>query len=635
MADPTQFDSGNPVAPAPQNAPAPAAPVVADTPSDASAVPVIGQPSAKPAPPKGTEVNPDPNAIPGSAQPHHGILASIFQDLAGGQKTTWRQTDAGPVPVKENLQPGEMARGILAAALTGLASGYTTRGGPGPAAAAGFQGEQKREEEQAGAKKQQAQQEFQNKNVSDEMTLRKMTNAREQQRSIELSQEHAMHMDQAKQSLEQGKFDFAERTLEFDQRQADRMNLLNQLGARPLTYLDGKPVEEFNSVTEAAAWAEKNAELAIKPGKYNTVFEVDPKTNRYVIMQKPLSWDDQQWLGVQTKNGAPIKDKNGDMIPDGTFKDASGKVAVPAGQMTPHQFYDAQIRLLDLQNKQLTRQEMIERIKNSRHEREKDTQQQRADEEFNRAGGNPDAIDPKTHDFILSPSSRTILQQRFIKEASLQNGILKDQQKELERLDPSDPEYAPARQQAEEARQNLHQLQINMGLLGRTPNITEITANNIRREFTKPDGTYDEQAALKSVDAMQANSGLKQQIRQRLTAGYGEPADRPAEQLKAALAAVEKLPLYQQTKYIGQASMSKHDRDWMLQQLTTDRVSSEWGLENLSSDLTMMINGQEDRVKVPNGEVGQWKQKGYEVVGQGRRGNKIEVEDSERGHVVK
>jgi hypothetical protein len=101
MAD--QFSDSKPVTPAPtdkaaidaqaQRTPAPG---ISGAPSDASSVPVLGQPSSNPAIPAGSEINKDPNAVPGSVQPHHGFLTSIFQDLAGGQKTTWRQTDERP-----------------------------------------------------------------------------------------------------------------------------------------------------------------------------------------------------------------------------------------------------------------------------------------------------------------------------------------------------------------------------------------------------------------------------------------------------------------------------------------------------------------------------------------------------------
>src|SRR5258708_6566886 len=239
------FDSQNPVAPQKD--------VTARPPVDpdmGSGVPEgvggsIPVPSNSPGVPAGTQINKDPNAAPGSVEPHHGILLSAFQDLAGGKKTTWRSSPDGPVAVKENLQPGEMARNILAAALTGLAGGFKTRGGPGgnkaQAFTAGFEAEEAAKTKQETDKKQNAQQEFQNKNVADEMTLRKAANARDQQRSIDLAQEHAMHMDQARQNLEQGKFEFAQRTTEFEQRQADRMNLLSTLGAKPIIYPDGKP----------------------------------------------------------------------------------------------------------------------------------------------------------------------------------------------------------------------------------------------------------------------------------------------------------------------------------------------------------------------------------------------------------
>jgi len=288
------FDSQNPVVPPKDTAPPLVAPDMGSGVSGDSSAQAIGGTQQRPPLPRGTQINTDPNAGPGEAEPHHGLLASIFQDLAGGKRTEFRQSESGPVPVKVNLRPGEMAQSILSAALVGLSGGLKTRGGPGgnkgQAFAAGFEAEEAQKEKQETQKKQQAQTEFQNKNTADEMTLRKASSARDQQRSIDLAQEHAMHMDEARQQLEQGKFEFAQRTTEFEQRQADRMNLLRTLGATPLTYADGKPVEEFNSPEEAAAWANKNSALAIQSGKYNTVFEVDPLTNRYVIMQKPKSW---------------------------------------------------------------------------------------------------------------------------------------------------------------------------------------------------------------------------------------------------------------------------------------------------------------------------------------------------------
>jgi len=569
---------------APQDTPTPVAPDSGVS-GDSPAQPVGGTQPRSPLP-KGMQVNQDPNAN-GSAEPHHNALVSIFQDLAGGRRTTYRQSENGPIPVTENLSGHDIARGILAAAITGLAAGYKTKGGPGgnkgQAFAAGAEAVEDQRQKQEGQKKQQAQQQFQNKNIADEMTLRRAANARDQQRSIELAQEHVMHMDQARQQLEQGKFEFAQRTTEFEQRQAERMNLLRTLGATPLTYPDGKPVEEFNSPAEAGAWANKNSALAIQSGKYNTVFEVDPVTNRYVIMQKPKSWDDPQWLGVKLdpNTNQPVKDKNGQMIPDGSFKNTNGKVEVPAGIMTPHQLYESQVRLIDLRNKELTREEALERLKNMKRERAKDEQQQRADEEYNRANGDPNAIDPKTGNFILSPSSRTILSQRFIKEAAMEGTVLSAAQKDLERIGEPGPnatpeekaEYERIKENAKLASENLRQHQINMGLLASVPNVADVAANSIRKQFTNDAGVYDEAAALASAEKMTAPSAVKQQLRQKLSA---EPPNRPPDQMENAFKELlAKVPKERQIEAINAQPISKHDKQILLERVAAYAASPD------------------------------------------------------------
>lgn len=613
MADP--MDSGNPVVPNPQ--PVPTQPDLGSgAPSGNPDSPISNVGGVgKPALPQGSQINTDPNAPTGSVEPHHGILASIFQDLAGGQKTSYRQTDDGPVAFKENLAPGEMARSIVAAALTGLAAGYKTRGGPGgnkgQAFAAGFEGEQARRDKEADAAKQKAQQTFSNKNIADEMTLRKAANARDQQRSIETSQEHAMHMEEAAQNLSQGKTTFANQTLEFEQKQADRMNMLTQLGAKPLSYPNGKPVEEFNSPAEAADWANQHATLGIDPGKYMNVFEVDPVTNRYVIMQKPRSWDDPQWLGVKIDptTHQPVKDSNGNLVADGSFKDSNGKVVAPAGQMTPHQMYDSQTRLLDLQSKILSRQEALERLKNMKRERIKDEQQQQADEQYNRANGNPDAVDEKTGNFIVTPSSRTILQQRFIKEAAMEATALNAIQREMDRVGVPGPgatptekqEYSEMTQQAGEARNNLHQLQVNMGLLSRTPNIADITAANLRSQYTKPDGTFDEEGALKATDKIVAPAAVKAQMRARLSS---EPPPRPADQINKVAKQIASLPPDQQEATIAKQPLNKADMALLRTQVKAGAQSPEQVKDDLSAidpDNTLFISKSGGRQIIPNG----------------------------------
>jgi len=623
-----EFDSLNPVVPQKDvTAPPPVAPDMGSGVSGDSSAEGLGGAQPRPPLPKGTQLNTDPNAVAGTVEPHHGMLASIFQDIAGGKKTTWRQSENGPVAVKENLKPGEMAQSILSAALVGLAGGFKARGqGKAGAFSAGFEAEEAAKTKQEDNKKQQAQTEFQNKNVADEMTLRKASSARDQQRSIDLAQEHVMHMDQARQQLEQGKFDFAERTTEFEQRQADRMNLLSTLGAKPLTYPDGKPVEEFNSPSEAAEWANKNSALAIQSGKYNTVFEVDPVTNRYVIMQKPLSWDDPQWLGVKKdpKTNLPIKDKDGQMIPDGSFKGTNGKVEVPAGQMTPHQLYDSQTRLLDMRNKELSREEALERLKNMKRERAKDEQQVRADDEWNRANGNPDAIDPKTGNFILSPSSRTILGPRFIKEAGMETVTINSAQKELDNMgQPGTNATAEEKQDYENRKQELQQhrdlrrqLTINMNLLARTPNVADVTANNIRKQFTTDAGVYDEKSALDSVEKLTAPSAVKQSIRQRLTA---EPPNRPPDQMENAFKELAKFPKEQQIQIINAQPISKADKQTLIQRVNDAEKNT---LAEVSPSLTVIRTADGQLTSIINRGASDYvaNNPGSKIVGQGTKG---------------
>src|SRR2546422_678984 len=95
------FDSSNPnpVVPQKDTAPPVAPDMGSSVPGDSSAE-GLGGAQPRPPLPKGTQLNTDPNAVAGTVEPHHGMLASIFQDIAGGKKTTWRQSENGPVAVK-------------------------------------------------------------------------------------------------------------------------------------------------------------------------------------------------------------------------------------------------------------------------------------------------------------------------------------------------------------------------------------------------------------------------------------------------------------------------------------------------------------------------------------------------------
>jgi hypothetical protein len=118
---------------------------------------------------------------------HRTILGSALADLAGGKTTDFLNGPNGPVPVKRNLAPGEIARNILASALSLMAGGV---GGdlaarekrpyvqPQDQTIGGM------EQNRVAARQQQAQNTFQNKRLSDEDQRNAEASARAQQESI-------------------------------------------------------------------------------------------------------------------------------------------------------------------------------------------------------------------------------------------------------------------------------------------------------------------------------------------------------------------------------------------------------------------------------------------------------------------
>lgn len=505
--------------------PEPNTPPVADPPNIAeNSFPVLA-PAATPAAPQ-----PAAPPVQPAPQSHHGVMASIFQDLAGGKKTVWNQTPDGPVASKVDLKPGEMARGILAAAITGLASGYApgARGtGAGGAAAAGFIGNQERTDANAKEAKAQAESQFQNKNIADELTMRKMQSAMEQQRSIRDAQKHDQDMLESAQRLKSGDFTYSQAILKSDQEQTDRYNILRKLGGTPLVDQTGNVVPEFNSGADAQKFANENPKLASKKGDYYNQIEIDPATHRWIIMSVPKTWDDPKWLHVLTdKEGNPVRDKEGNLQPDPNNPlKVDGKTTVPAGPMTPHQSYDMQVMGLGIQTKQIELEDAKVRLANAELGYKKDQRIAKAEEEFNKANGDPLSIDPKTHEYIMAPSSRGILSDEYVKKGALYNSVFEGANKKLEEIGGEPKANAPQSEKdaynelvrtRNDAYQNMHDLQVKMMQLNNVPNIADTIADQLYKENQKPDNSpIDVDKAIDSLGDIA--SGLKQSIREKLT----------------------------------------------------------------------------------------------------------------------
>jgi hypothetical protein len=451
-------------------------------------------------------------------------LGSIFEDLAGGKKTVWTQTPNGPVATKVDLKPGEMAQGILAAAITGLAGGYApeARGkGPGGAFSAGFNATQKARDTAAEQAKEQAQKTFTNKQAADELTIRKQQQVLAQQEGIKRLQQDDQLYAEGAQRLRQGDFEYGQALLDADDKQQKRLILDARSGITQLKYPDGTLTPEFATPGEAQTWANANAKLAIKKnGMYNIPYH-DPATHRWGIGELPKDWDDPQWMGVvKNPDGTPKRDSDGNFTPDGTFKQ-NGKVTVPGGQITPHQFHDSQVDEIESQTKEVSLEDAKVRLANAQMGYKKDQRINKAQEEYDRANGDPLAIDPETHQFIMSPSARDIMSDTLTKKAAMENAVFTAASKRLEDLGnpkPGTPDYdayVQAKSARDSAQNNLNILQNQALMLNSTPDINSVLANNIIKQYTNPDG-FDEKGADEAVSKMNLESGKAQAIRQQI-----------------------------------------------------------------------------------------------------------------------
>ena len=103
------------------NSSLPAAAPGADTANNAPPIAPSG-PVATSNAPTGPQPIPGADAVGSSNKPQN-MATRVLSGLMGGRPTTYEQTDKGPVPVKRDWQPGELARHVVASAASLLAAG--------------------------------------------------------------------------------------------------------------------------------------------------------------------------------------------------------------------------------------------------------------------------------------------------------------------------------------------------------------------------------------------------------------------------------------------------------------------------------------------------------------------------------
>lgn len=223
----------------------------------------------------------------GFGKVYHGLL-----DIMGGKVdrhyTVNKETGKTEVTTTPRT-PGQQWAHVVSAALAGLGAGgdaknaFTALGKGAAAGRAQVQTEDK--QGRANANKQ-----FENQKQADEMTLRKASNAREQQESILKAQEYSNR-------FKKFDYDFEQEAGHDKQELVDRWNNRTMAGVQPLL-VEGKPVPEFSSLKEANDYAMQNRKAVI--GGYTTRIDIDPSTHKFVLGQVP---QEKQAFKVQVPDG--------------------------------------------------------------------------------------------------------------------------------------------------------------------------------------------------------------------------------------------------------------------------------------------------------------------------------------------
>lgn len=461
--------------------------------------------------------------------PH--VLGEIFQTIAGGKKKEWVQTPQGPVAQYRDLKPGEMARGILAAAITGLASGYDpARRGKGPAMASafagGFEGEQAAREKKAGQAEAEAQKEFQNKGVAEERQLARERAAREQQRLVSELTLSAKQAQEADVRIANEKTKANNDIIDRQIRAGEEKNRLTAGGGiQQVDPATGKPLE-FATEHDMQEQALKDPKLMslLHDPKYDSYIQIsrDPTTGHLFVWKMPPDYATTPvWNGVEKNpDGSPKRGADGQYIADlkDPLKNAEGKVIVPTGPTTRAAFDKANrenetaATSADARKTNaLARLEIAQRMKQAKYENDK---MRVANEHWDLAKGDPNALD-KDGNFILTPSDREYLGGNLNKRYQVLEGAAHQSQEELTAFiqaggkeDSPDARAIRARRDAA----NKEMSQINTEWVGLNSTIVPSQAvnNRLREKFkTDEEGGFDVEKAVGELKATDLPKVLK------------------------------------------------------------------------------------------------------------------------------
>lgn len=543
-----------PITPNPQPTP-PAVPQTLIPPGPPpTTVTVTGQaPIVRPTPPAVPQklTAPAPTAT-ASLTPtnRQGWLGKVFQTLAGGARTEYSvDPQTGQMTeTKVPLKPGEMFRGILAGALTGLAAGATEHGPHAgmEALGAGYVGRSEQLQQQDTLKRQEAQQEFQNEGEAQTRTLQLHADYRAQQASIRDAQTHQMQMKLWQAQLSNDNFQNAQNVLAAHEKQVAQWNADAALGLTPLA-VNGQPLPEFNSPDDAWAYLQQNPGLIKSAiGNGQTRLRLDPQTMQYAIMVKPPDSSDLKWYGAKmdpNNPGKPLRDKAGGVIPDGSLKDSSGKPFAARTTLDKALAYQERYLQSQLAGSEIAKNyaDALDQKADARSRTTALTQSKQlgvAWDQYNAAisKGGVDAVDSKGQP-ILSPASRRILANSIDLEIAKESSQIEAARKDLSNNMLTPEEQAQAQQAVDVLTQRRNNdLALSNSLKAPNPAYVENYIKGLNAKYGTDTGA--------KLDAIDADPNLspenRQKIRETVTGTVAVPGSaNPASAMAITPAAQE------------------------------------------------------------------------------------------------
>lgn len=352
-----------------------------------------------------------PNVSPGApgsqgqtTDAHHSLIGRAFDQIAKNQINEWVQTPTGPQQVTRNAQPGEFARNILAAALTGLAAGYApeVRGkGPGAAASAGFFAAQGRKDQLADKAAAQAQTEYKNKQEADRTTLEKGRYDMDWQRHLNEMQEFAHRERMWPLEERNANFNAAANQVRFYEDQ-DRIAENDKQFGMEKAKLNGEEVPMFDSDTEARDFAVKNmGQLKVNGRLPQLRHTVDPETGRAKTYLVTASGDQapKDWVLLKGKDGMPQwAQYDGTKPPANIIPGADGKAQITRGKSADDMRLrnsEDQKTWISMRDHALDRELKLLEIGEKKEGKKEVTLWNEALNEYQKAGGKVEDMDPK------------------------------------------------------------------------------------------------------------------------------------------------------------------------------------------------------------------------------------------------